>query len=305
MVNSDDDNPTAPDRSSPKVTEGPSADQPDSKYVIGDSPITRVDNSLTAAAGTVDGPLTIDAYNEWREQASRSHASAKQITHHSTHGDTWVEICDSLGIETSRMYDWSTDAIREALHDAAEAVGEPLKRSEYDAWRREQNETVPTPRMIQKQFEKDWREVCEEIGVQPHSGRTYSEHDIKTALQDAAVELGEPLISYAYQSWAQDQPDDRPSPGTVTRIFEDWVTACTEAGVEPHRKARFTSGDPYTEAEITAAVKTAAEANSEPLSPSKYNEWQKSQYDDYPSKRTCLRRFETWENVCEAADIRR
>ena len=304
MTDSDEDSESATGQSSTQSADDTDTDQLPSKYVIGDSPVGRIADSLTAAAEAVDGPLTIESYEQWREQATRSHASPKQITHHSDHGDTWVDICGSLGITTSHTYDCSRETIREALHDAAQAVGEPLEKSDYDAWRTEQSANLPTPRLIQNQFDKDWREVCEAVGIQPHSGRQYTTRDIKTALQDAATELGEPLTSSAYQSWARTQPADRPSPSTITRVFADWVTACTEAGVNPHRKARHTLGNPYTEAEIIGAVQAAADATGEPLSPSEYNEWQQSQPGEFPSKRTCLRRFETWDNVCETADIR-
>jgi len=303
MNDSDNDNSPGTGQSSTQATNNSNRDTPDSKYVIGDSPITHIDNSLTAAAEAVDGPLTIASYEQWREQATQSHASTKQITHHSDRGDTWVEICGSLGIKTSRTYDCSTDAIREALHHAAQAVGEPLKRSEYDAWQQAQNKNFPTSSMIQKHIDKDWREICEEIGVQPHSGRKYTKSNIKTALKDAATDLGEPLILSAYQSWVRNQPDDRPSVSTITRMFENWVTACREAEVETHRKARYTSENPYTEAEIITAVQAAAEASSEPLSPGEYDTWRKSHHGDHPSKKTCLRRFDTWEKVCEKAGI--
>ena len=303
MTDSDEDSEPATGRSSTQATDDADTDQLASKYVIGDSPVDRIDDSLTAAAEAVDGPLTIESYNQWREQDTRSHASRKQITHHSEHGDTWTAICGSLEITTSHTYDCSRETIREALHDAAQAVGEPLKKSDYDAWRHAQNENLPTSRLIKNHFDGDWREVCEAVGIQHNSGRQYTKHDAITALQDAAADLGEPLVSYAYRSWARNHPADRPSPSTITRLFEDWVTACSEAGVKTHRKAHHTLGNPYTEAEIIDAVQAAADTLGEPLSPSEYNEWQQSQPGEFPSKRTCRRRFETWENVCEAAGI--
>ena len=303
MSDSDEDDATVTGRSSTQSTNDSDGGQSDSKYVIGDSSVDRINDSLTAAAAAVDGPLTIDSYEQWREQVKRSHPSPKQITHHSDHGDTWVDICSSLGITTSHTYDCSRDSIQEALYDAAQSVGEPLKKSEYNTWRQKQSSDLPTPKLIQKQFDSDWRDVCEAIGIQPHPGRTHTKTDIKTALQDAAAELGEPLTLSTYQSWSRTQPVDRPSPSTITRTFEDWVTACAESGVKPHRKARHTSGNPYTEAEIITAVQAAADTIDEPLSPGEYNEWQQFQDGNFPSKRTCLRRFETWENVCEAAGI--
>ena len=277
-------------------------DQSDSKYILGESSIDHIGESLQAAADYVDGPLTINSYNQWREQQTSSHASTNQIVMHSDRGETWGEICRSYEILTGHTHIHNKDAVIEALQSAANAVGEPLSNSAYEEWQRAQNKNYPTSYLIWSNFDETWRELCTEAGVQPCRSKSHTPNDIRTALQQAAVELGEPLTLAEYQSWARSQPDDRPSSRTITRHFEDWQTACIESDVEPHRLAQHTPSSPYSSDDIITAIQAAAEANSEPLSPDTYEEWRQS-HAGYPSKRTCLRRFTSWKAACEAAEV--
>ena len=272
------------------------------KYVLGESTLNHIDESLMTAADSIDGALTKDSYEQWRKQSKDSHASVNQIVAHSSHGDTWGEICRSYGITVSRTYDCTKKEVLEALRRAAKAVGEPLSNTEYDNWQQEQDEAVPTPYLIWKNFDEDWKELCDEAGVQAHSSRLYTREEITSALRDAAVEIGEPLVLAEYRSWATNQPEDRPGPKTIKRQFENWETACRESDVEPHPLARYTPSNPYPLEEITTAIQTAAEAKGEPLSASDYEQWRGSD-SEYPSKRTCLRRFNNWKAACEEAGL--
>lgn len=273
-----------------------------SKYVLGEPSINHIGESLQTAADSTNGPLTVDSYETWRDQVTDSHPSAKQIVTHSDRGDTWSEICSSYNIMIGRTHSHDKNTVLNALRRAARDVGEPLSQAEYDEWQQSQNENLPTPHSIWKHFDKEWRELCDEADVQPHTSRKYTPDDVRTALKDAAADLGEPLVLAEYQSWAQNQRDDRPDTQTIKRHFEDWATACRKSDVEPHRLAHYTPSDPYPAEEIITAIQTAADAKGEPLSPSEYKEWSQS-HTDRPSKKTCLRRFDSWTAVCEKAGV--
>jgi len=303
MNKSNKNNAADPDQSSTQSADDNSTtDQPDSKYILGECSIDHIGESLQTAADYVDGPLTVNSYKQWREQQTSSHASVNQIVMHSDRGETWGEICSSYGILTSHSSMYNKQAVIDALQCAANTVGEPLSNSAYDEWQQAQNKNYPTPYLIWSNFDKNWRELCNEAGVQPCRSKSYTPNDIRTALQQAAVELGEPLVLADYQSWARNQPDDRPSSKTITRYFEDWQTACIESDVEPHQLAQHTRSSPYSSDDIITAIQAAAEAKSEPLSPDAYEAWRQS-HADYPSKRTCLRRFTSWKAACEAAEV--
>lgn len=303
MTDSNQDTSSATDQSSTQ-SEATNTDtaETDSKYVLGESPITRIGESLQTAATVTDGPLTREAYETWRNQDTDSHASAKQIVMHSDRGDTWGEICNSYDIMIGHTHDYDKETVLEALRSAATDIGEPLTQAQYNEWQQSQNKNLPTPHLIWKHFDNGWRELCEEAGVEPHTPQKYTPDDIKTALKDAATDLGEPLTLGSYRLWARNQSADRPGTQTIKRHFDDWITACMESDVEPHRLAQYTPSNPYPTEELFTAIQTAAEAKGEPLSPEEYNEWSQS-HPDRPSKRTCLRRFDSWTAACKKAGV--
>ena len=303
MTDSNQNDPSPTDHSAAQSAEPDTdTDAGDCKYVLGESTINHIGESLQAAASAIDGPLTIDSYETWREQDTDSHPSAKQVVMHSGRGDTWGEICNSYDIMISRTQRCDTDTVLKTLQRAAKAVGEPLSQANYEEWQRAQDENLPTSHLIWKYFDQEWRELCSEAGIQPHTSNKYTPGDIRTALNDAAADLGEPLVLADYRSWAQRQSTDRPDTQTIKRHFKDWATACRESDVEPHRLANYTPSDPYSADEIFISIRAAAEAKGEPLSPNDYREWSQSR-PDYPSKKTCLRRFDSWPAVCEKAGV--
>lgn len=211
-----------------------------SKYIRDTSLEQEAKDTVQQAAEEMGEPLSRDEYTDWqREQGAEVPCIETVARRLDVDGTTWTDIAGVVGIEATKSWHKHTDEeIKIALRKAAEEMGEPLTMAKYKSWRDAQSSDTPSYTSVYRLGDGGWIEVCESVGVTPGdqsgSNEQYTREELKSAVQQAVEEMGEPLSYNKYSAWVQRQEDEYP---TATPIYRrlgdgDWRDACRSVGVE-------------------------------------------------------------------------
>lgn len=121
--------------------------------------------SVREAGDAVDGVLTVETYESWREDQPDPHPSGTLIA--LLHEDGWKGVCEDVGVAHGDTPANHLSRYTDHLADAVEALGEPLTMEKYDTWRESQEDSYPSPRTISAAASgpDGWAQACEDAGV--------------------------------------------------------------------------------------------------------------------------------------------
>jgi len=196
------------------------------------------------------------------------------------------------------------EEIIEMIQRAAAEMGEPLTMNKYAEWRDNTNLNSDThivsKTTIKKRF-GGWEKACQMANVESNvSVQAYTLDDVVSAIQQAAVEMGEPLTMNKYVQWRSSVDEPVPHPITIiqgNQHFNSWTDACESVGVTAGVRKRYDNDD------IISAILQAADEMGEPLRIEDYQEWRESTDERKPGEKTVYTKFDSWFQACEEAGV--
>lgn len=143
---------------------------------------------------------------------------------------SWESLRKEFGFAPKNKTYTKEDCIR-ALKKAAEVYGLKLKRKEYEAWRKTQ-EDEPSPAQISLLF-RSFTNAKIAAGLIPNQiiGKTFSNDEIADALRSCAKEKGILFSDSEYEEW-RDGRKDIPTIETVRKRLGSLVEAKKKLGLK-------------------------------------------------------------------------
>jgi len=276
----------------------PDTDEPKRgcKYLADQSREEEIIESIQEVAEIAGEPLRQCDY----EQVQKEHdLDILNLSTIQCESDDWISTCQQAGVEAGvGGPDFNADDIISAIQQAAEERGEPLRIVDYLEWRNSVEARIPHPETIQSgEVFESWTEACKAAGVK-RGITNFNRDETITAIQQAAVDKGEPLTYSDYREWSTSTDKTVPTSSTIEKgVCGPWTEACKAAGV----KSAFSS---YTAEEIVSAIQQAAEERGEPLRIVDYKKWRKSVDRPTPSiNKIYDSGLGRWTEACETAGV--
>lgn len=196
--------------------------------------IDQIITAMQTAADAVGEPLTIAAYEEWRQHGHSTTPTPSYTT--IARKLKWSKAGDKAGVEVGSQRPDTIDReeMIAAMQRAVEAVGEPLTTTKYSTWRQRVEADVPAAGTITMNL--GWKVACRDAGIE-HGDKSYDfdTPDITAAVREAAESVGEPISVAEYQQWRKVVDANTPSVYAVANELGDgsWCAACRAADVTP------------------------------------------------------------------------
>ncbi|TMW71000.1 hypothetical protein [Alteribacter natronophilus] len=161
---------------------------------------------------------------------------------------------------------------------------------EYDQFARERQ--LVSSFAIRKETGKTFEAIRMEMDL-PDKHQAHRDECI-SALQQAALIYSEQITLSQYRTWYKEDPENRPSPGQVSRAAGTFNQAKIRAGLEPNYRnmERF-----MTREKCLEALEKAVACHGDMLTQKDYDIWRS---EEDPSGRTIGNRFGTFQTAVEA-----
>jgi len=137
------------------------------KYIADKTRREEMAEAIQTVADEFGEPLQQTEYRRYRAEIDSAILSINSINYEY---DSWVDACEEAGVEpTTSKTRYTIEEACQAIRDAAEEMGEPLKQTEYLAWRESVSREAIHPTTISnaERF-SSWQDVCEQAGVETY-----------------------------------------------------------------------------------------------------------------------------------------
>ncbi|MFC7200679.1 homing endonuclease associated repeat-containing protein [Halospeciosus flavus] len=203
---------------------------------------------------------------------------------------------------------WTAADCIEALQQYADDVDSELLASDaYSTWASENG--TPSTKVICKHFES-WPDAVEAAGFEAAGVRRpgtpridpseWDTDDIINVLQDAALEMGEPLTTTKYEQYRRQKDDVIPSSIYIHQSVDGWNTLLRQANIETSSRDK-TLDSTYSQF-LSALIEIYEESGSWPTSaeyPDLYPQWAPSRTTAYG-----MDQFTGWPDAIKDAKIK-
>lgn len=265
-------------------------------------------SAIQDAAGKFGEPLVLADYDEWRETNDVAAPAGNTISNKLG----WRNTCEKAGVEYvtqgsrggGRENRYTRSEIKRSVISAAKEVGEPLSKTEYDAWSRQSSE-FPHGKTVTNRL-GSWGAACELADVtaaDQDDRELWTNEDCYQAIRRADADTEGALTVNRYKGWRDETDTLAPSIGTITRRMK-WSEAKKHVGTEEDPISRGEAGRPekWAESEFHDSILEAADSEGTPLSVDKYKSWRETVDREAPAYGTIAHRV-GWTDAKEAAGI--